>query len=187
MRRILLLAATAATAAAACAPATTPGDNSPMSGNTAPRVMAPVFETSADIIVDPAVRTVRAPLAAPPARAWAALQSAYADAGIPVVNPDSAGMKLGNPRFVVSRRLADQPLSTFFECGRAVGGTPLADTYRITVNVSSSLLPAPGGSELRTAATASAQNLDGASRDPVVCHSTGNLETRIAQYTRARL
>jgi hypothetical protein len=130
---------------------------------------------------------VRATIAAPPARAWSALHSAYGDAGIPVANPDSAGLTVANPRFVVSRRMAGQPISTFFECGRAVGGTPLADTYRITVNVSSTLVPAAGGAELRTAATASAQNLDGASREPVVCHSTGGLETRIAELTRARL
>lgn len=187
MRRILLVAATAATAAAACAPATTTGGNSPLSGNTPTRVMAPVSTTSADIIVDPAVTMVRARLAAPPARAWTALQTAYADLGIPVVNPDSAGMTLGNPRFVVSRRLGGRPLSAFFDCGRSVGGSQLADNYRLTVNVSSTLVPVDGGTELRNAATASAQNLDGASRDPVVCHSTGGLEEQLAVQTRTRL
>lgn len=183
MRQILFVAASAALAGCASGGATTP----PAGGGAPTRVISPVFETSSEVIINPDVATVRLAIPATPARAYEALQVAYADLGIPVKMADPAKFTAGNLRFETSRRLGTEPLSAYFQCGAAVGGTPLADIYRVRIAVSATVLPAGSASELQTTATATARNPEGSSRDPVVCHSTGRLETHLANLVRRRL
>lgn len=54
------------------------------------------------------------------------------------------------------------------------------------IAVSAALFPAGSGSEMQTTAMATARNPEGSSRDPVVCHSTGRLETHLANLVRLR-
>lgn len=182
MRQLLFVATAAALAGCASGGATV----TPAGGGAPTRVISPVFETSSEVIINPDVATVRLAIPAAPARAYQALQVAYADLGIPVKMSDPAKFTAGNLRFETSRRLGNEPLSTFFQCGSALGGTPLADIYRMRINVTATVFPAADGSELQTTATATARNPEGSSRDPVVCHSTGRLETHLANLVRLR-
>lgn len=184
MRQILLVAAVAA-ATAGCA--STGTGTSPVLGNTPTRVMAPVTAASVDITVNPNVATQRAAVSAPSARTYAALRAAFAEMGIAVTQADSAAFSLGNPRLQASRRLGSEPLSTYFDCGRTQSGAPTANSYRLLIGLNSSVVAAGTGSELLTTVTASAHNPAGSAGDPVVCHSTGQLEEHIARMVRERL
>jgi hypothetical protein len=57
---------------------------------------------------------------------------------------------------------------------------PIADNYRVYMTVTSVVRPnGKGGSELETAFTAYARNMEGTSGDRVACGTTGQLEERI--------
>ena len=56
----------------------------------------------------------------------------------------------------------------------------IADNYRIYISLISAVRPdGTGASELETAFSAQAQNMDGAASDKVACGTTGRLEERI--------
>jgi hypothetical protein len=122
---------------------------------------------------------------ASPEATWAALRRAYADLGIPVIESSSASRTLGNPRFLVSRRLGSTPLSRFLSCGAGLHG-PFADNYRVEMFVRSTVVPGDDGtSELHTYVEARARNPEGTSNTVVPCSSTRRLERDIA--TRVHL
>lgn len=125
-------------------------------------------------------------LAVAPSRAFDALKAAYEELGIPPATIDPATARIGNTNFWKSRRLADQPISTYLNCGDTLTG-PAADVYRIYMSLISAVRPdGKGGSELETAFTGQARNMDGASGDRVACGSTGRLEERIQKIILAK-
>ncbi len=65
-------------------------------------------------------------------------------------------------------------------------GMAIADQYRVTLSIRSSVVPAGDASTVHTVIEGSAQNLDGASRDPVLCNSTGLLEQEIGRRVLLR-
>lgn len=122
---------------------------------------------------------------ASPAATWAVLRKAYEDLGIPVTESSAASRTLGNPRFLVSRRLGNTALSRFLSCGAGIHG-PFADNYRVELFVRSTVVPADeGASELHTYVEAVARNPEGTSNTAVPCSSTRRLERDIA--TRVHL
>lgn len=122
---------------------------------------------------------------ASPEVTWAALRRAYEAMGIPVTESSAASRTLGNPRFLVSRRLGSTALSRYLSCGAGMHG-PFADSYRVEMFIRSSVASAAdGASTLSTYIEAQARNPEGTSNTVVACSSTRRLEREIA--TRVHL
>ena len=73
----------------------------------------------------------------------------------------------------------NEALSSYLNCGESFTG-PVANNYRIYISLISVVRPdGKGASELETAFSAQAQNMEGTSADRIACGSTGRLEERI--------
>jgi hypothetical protein len=98
---------------------------------------------------------------------------------------DAAQRTASTTDLQVRRQLARKPLSQYLDCGSNLTGL-IANSYRVSLNVSSTLTPGPqGGSTLQTSVSASATSPQGASSAPVSCSTTGRLEADLAQLVRA--
>ena len=129
----------------------------------------------------------KAPLAAPPGRAFEALRTVYTELEIPALVSDPATGRVGNTDFWKSRRLGNEAMSNYLNCGESFTG-PAANSYRIYISLVSIVRPdGKGGSELETAFHAQAQNMEGTSADRVPCGSTGRLEERIRKSVLLKL
>ena len=121
----------------------------------------------------------KAPIAAPPSRAFEAVKKVYDELGIPPGTNDPANGRYGNSDFWKSRRLGNESLSAYLNCGETFTG-PVANNYRIYISLVSIVRPdGKGASELETAFSAQAQNMEGTSADRIACGSTGRLEEHI--------
>jgi len=121
----------------------------------------------------------KAPIAASPSRAFDALKVVYEELGIPPGTNDPATGRIGNTDFWKQRRLGNEAMSTYLNCGESFTG-PVANNYRIYISLLSVIRPdGKGASELETAFHAQAQNMEGSSADRISCGSTGRLEERI--------
>jgi hypothetical protein len=123
----------------------------------------------------------------PVPRTFDALREVYEELKLPREVPDSAGAQVATGMFYRQGSLAGRQLSSFLHCGEAITG-PIADTYRIYLNIWSSLVP-EGRSDavLRTVVLAGAVNVSEGSRQPLPCESRGRLEARIHQLLLLKL
>ena len=129
----------------------------------------------------------KAPLAAPPGRAFEALKTVYTELEIPGLQSDPTTGRVGNTDFWKSRRLGSEAMSNYLNCGESFTG-PAANSYRIYISLVSIVrADGKGGSELETAFHAQAQNMEGTSADRVPCGSTGRLEERIRKSVLLKL
>ena len=173
MRRYLSFALVAA--AAGCA--SSPSSSGP---NTAP---GPSERTLAvddqNIYRTTVLPNAKSPVPATADRAFQALRLVYDELGVKPTMVDPNTGRIGNTNFWVSRRLAGNAISTYLNCGDTFSG-PIANTYRIYISLASIIRPdGPTASELETAFSAEAQNMEGTSSDRVACGSTGRLEEQI--------
>lgn len=127
-------------------------------------------------------RSVAAEVPLPLEQAWAALPAAYEALGLRGGGP--AGERLfGVQRMDVSRALNGVRLSRYLDCGATVS-VPNADSYAVTLQVSTLLTPSTAAStraETLVQATARPRDTSG---NPVACTSTGALERQIAEGLR---
>lgn len=135
-------------------------------------------------------------LRASPDSVFLALLDVYPGLGIQTLTVDTGRRLVGNTDFKLRRRLADQRLATYFDCGRDMTGE-YANQWELMLDVVSFAEPAeveseePGqpagpGALLRTRARAQATPNDRGLRS-VRCTSTGALELRIARLVAAQL
>ena len=116
-----------------------------------------------------------------PSRVFAALTSVYEEIGVPPAINDPTTGRVGNTDFWKTRKLGPEPISTYLNCGDSIMG-PAADTYRVYISVISVVRPVgKGESELETALSAQARNMEGTTSDRVSCGTTGRLEQLIRQ------
>jgi hypothetical protein len=121
----------------------------------------------------------KAAIAAEPARVFESLKAVYEELGIPVATADAAVNQVGNSNFWKSRKLGSERISLYLSCGNSVTGV-IADDYRIYMSVMSQVrADGKGGTELETAFTAFARNIDGSAAERIACGTTGQLEERI--------
>src|SRR5262249_45358876 len=93
----------------------------------------------------------RAPIPAAPSRTFEAVKAVYEELGIPAGTHDPASGRFGNTDFYKSRKLANDAMSTFINCGESFTG-PVANNYRIFISLLSQVRPdGKGASELQTA------------------------------------
>ncbi|HET7275447.1 MAG TPA: hypothetical protein VFI91_09820 [Longimicrobiaceae bacterium] len=176
MRRFTLLALISVSA---CSPTVARGPSMAPSG--------PTFITGSGSFIELAEdkRGLLARVPVPIDSAWAALPSVYAELGIDIGTMISAAHRIGNLEFIATRRLGGVRLDEYFRCGRTSAGASAANSYRLYISILTDLAPVSAGeTEVHTLAQASARSNSGASRDPVMCTSTGELEGRIAEALR---
>jgi hypothetical protein len=78
-------------------------------------------------------------------------------------------------------------MASYLNCGESFSG-PVANNYRIYISLLSVIRPdGKGASELETAFSAAAQNMEGSSADRIACGSTGKLEERIRKGVLLKL
>ena len=131
--------------------------------------------------------STKSPLSAPPGRAFEALKKVYEEIGVPPGTHDPATGRFGNTDFYKSRRFGNEALSAYLNCGESFTG-PVANNYRIYMSLLSIVRPdGKGASELETAFSAQAQNMEGTSADRISCGSTGRLEERIRRGVLLKL
>jgi len=153
------------------------------SGSHVPDVSMPSERTVAvddqQVYRTTVLANAKAPIAASPSRAFDALKVVYEELGIPPGTNDPATGRIGNTDFWKQRRLGNEAMSTYLNCGESFTG-PVANNYRIYISLLSVIRPdGKGASELETAFHAQAQNMEGSSADRISCGSTGRLEERI--------
>ena len=153
------------------------------SGSHVPDVSTPSERTVAvddqQVYRTTVLANAKVPIAAPPGRAFDALKKVYEELGIPPGTNDPASGRIGNTDFWKQRRLGNEAMSGYLNCGESFTG-PVANNYRIYISLLSVIRPdGKGGSELETAFHAQAQNMEGSSGDRIACGSTGRLEERI--------
>jgi len=139
--------------------------------------------TSVDVNLNPDREVVTEAMAATPEAAWAALQTAYEDLGIPVGEINHERMILGNPKFVLSRSLNRTRLSNYLDCGQGPSGN-YADLHRIEMQIRSSIIAVEGGVQVNTYVAAIARNMEGTSNTRIRCASKFRLEQEIAGRVR---
>lgn len=126
-------------------------------------------------------------IAASATRVLATLKQAFEDVGIPATSVDPSTNQVSSGDFYRSRKLGNERISVYLECGNSVTGI-IADEYRVYMTVVSQVRAAgPDAAELQTAFTAYARNIDGTSSQRVACGTTGQLEERIHQSILRRL
>lgn len=138
-----------------------------------------MVSTGMDVDVQPDREIVTEVVAATPDAAWTALQKVYEEFEIPVKERNDELRILGNPRLVVSRRLAGTRLSRYLDCGYGPAGNH-ADTHRVELQIRTSILEVGAGVRVNTFLGAIARSMDGTSNTRVRCASTFRLEQEIA-------
>jgi hypothetical protein len=139
------------------------------------RVALPLY--GAQVVMDTIGERVE--IQAPPGQTFAAAALVLQNFGIEADVRDSVGGLLGNIGLVRTRRLNRTPLSVFLNCGSSMTGLR-ADYYRVMMPLLIMFDPAGADrTSMRIALVASAQDPTGTSNQPVLCGSTGALETRM--------
>ena len=139
--------------------------------------------TGVDVNLNPDREVVTEAIVATPAAAWAALQTAYEEMGIPIEEMNADRMILGNPKLIRSRRLNGKRMSSYLDCGQGPAGMN-ADSHRIEMRLRSSIIPVEGGIQVNSYVEAIARNMDGTSNNRVRCASTFRLEQEIGGLVR---
>ena len=128
------------------------------------------------VALDTAGNTIR--IAASPGVIYTTLRAMYGELKVPLEVDDSVSGMLGNLRMLRIRSLGRTRLSQVVNCGGGMSG-PLADNARVQMAMVSMLKPiTPDTTEVRTAVVAAATSLEGASRDPIGCSSSGQFEIK---------
>jgi hypothetical protein len=173
---------TAGIRAVACALAT--GVATAVSGQ-APNLRVQVPGVAGVVLLDSIARkfVVQAPVPV----LLAAIDSAFADFGLPVDALDRTAGTLPNRRVTLSRRLGNTPLSRYLDCGRGFSGEN-ANIYRVTLAAAAWPDQQSGtATALHVALIAGGQDPAGSRSGYVLCTSKGAFEEEFANKIKARL
>lgn len=117
---------------------------------------------------------------------WMTLPIVYEQLGVPATLVDRARHRIGNTRFS-QRRIEGNRLSSYIECGYGVTSANNADTYLVTMSITTNISAVEGGgTAVQTLIDASAKPLE-VSGNAVRCASKGTLEKRILELVTAAL
>jgi hypothetical protein len=123
---------------------------------------------------------------APVDKVYQAALIVFEAVGIPVNTKDPRRGIIAATRFAKVHSLAGNQLAQFFSCGSGMTG-PHANEWRLEIAVAALLDPGgPGNTKLRIATVASGQDVEGSSKDPLPCYSTGNLEAMLMKMITVR-
>lgn len=128
----------------------------------------------------------RAELLAPRAEAWEAVPTAFEEVGLPRPAMDRAAWAARIRGHLVRRRLGEERLSAYLDCGRDIGGE-YADRHSVRLDVTMELRESgPEGTMVLTRVEATGQRTDGTG-GTVRCNSRGTLEERLITTLQFRL
>ncbi|HJQ19687.1 MAG TPA: hypothetical protein VJ867_05000 [Gemmatimonadaceae bacterium] len=123
---------------------------------------------------------VEAPLPA----TYTAVRQSLQSLDVPITVVDSAHYFFYNPSIKASRRFLGQPMTWAMHCGADVTGVDLAQSARVTMALAVLVDSLPNGhSRIGVALAGGAQTVDGTSRPPLPCSTTGAVEQKILDDT----
>lgn len=139
-----------------------------------------VFGTGTSLTTTPDEAAVSWSVPGDPNQAMRALVAGYEELGIEVTLIDPPNRRLGNPRFVASRTIAGEPLTSIVSCGETMTSARAARD-RIYLSLTSTVTPGASGlnrvvSRLEAVAV---DHQSGTSGNTVPCRTTGLLEGRL--------
>ncbi len=106
---------------------------------------------------------------------------------IPVTTQDPAFRVLGSGSARMMRKLGRERLSSYLNCGSGMSGSH-ADGWRVTMAIFVWFeTVSPTETRIRVGMLAGAQDVEGVSKDPVACGSTGVFETQLAEMIQKRV
>jgi hypothetical protein len=117
---------------------------------------------------------------APVEEVWSRLLDAYPALGVEVRAVDTEQHIAGNQHMRVRRRLGEEELSSFIDCGTNPIGAPYADAAAVELDVLTQLTESGEGTMVATHVGAHARPSSGSS-SLIRCTSTGALEEQIAR------
>ncbi len=115
---------------------------------------------------------------------WPRVLAAYQSIGLPLGEIDSQQHTVGTSSVRVVGRLGDTRLGEYLDCGPGVLGSRAADTYVVTMRVTTELkpvAPAPSPSTTVRTVVGGVAKANATQGDQVDCVSTGALETRLVR------
>ncbi len=130
-----------------------------------------------------------APVVVPASReiTYKAANAVLTELKIPVTTQDPAFRVLGSGSARMLRKLGRERLSAYLNCGSGMSGAH-ADGWRVTMAVFIWVeAVSPTESRIRVGMLAGAQDVEGVSKDPVACGSTGVFETQLAEMIQKRV
>jgi len=147
------------------------------------RVTLPGF--SAPIALDTVANVIE--VKSPIGKVWAGAADAMKQFAIPVEVRDSLAGLVGSTSFAKSRSIAGAQMSATFNCGTGITG-PNADNYRVNMAVMVLLESlGPEVTKMQVAVVGSATDVQGSSKNPVICATTGSLEGKIERHIKTYL
>jgi len=99
--------------------------------------------------------------------------------GIPFRAADSLRLFVQHPSFTVRGRLAGARISRWLSCGRGMSGE-YADNWLVNLAYAVQLTAVDGGTRLGVSMAAGASDVEGASKPPLSCGTTGRFEKHLA-------
>src|SRR3954468_19390626 len=121
----------------------------------------------------------------PAPETYHALRLALEEMTIPVILADSSHFFIYNATYRASRRIAGESMTWAFHCGPTPAGLDYAASARMTIAYAIMVDTLPEGeSRVGAAFVGGAQPVDGASRAPLPCETTGALEQRLIEVAR---
>jgi hypothetical protein len=124
---------------------------------------------------------------APMGAIFTAANDALKELDIPITARDSAHGIVGSLYYTKMRRIAGKQMSQAMNCGSGMTG-PNADSYRIYLATLVMMEGLPNGdTKVAIALVSSAQDIQGAAKDPVTCGTSGYVENQIEELIRKKL
>jgi hypothetical protein len=125
-------------------------------------------------------RSVVTTIKTTPEIAWAKLPAVFGELQLPVAGYVDASRLISAKNVRVRGHLGKLRMSQIITCGSDMTGDDKANSYEVSLDVTSAVKPAEGGqAAITTMVTANARPM-AVSGDPVRCVTTGALEKRIA-------
>jgi len=176
---VRLASSAALLALAACAPAASnPSPEQVALTPTTTRVETPDGAMEARTMAED--RSVVQTIKAAPDVAWSKLPAVYGELQIPVTGYVDPAKQIMSKGTRLRGRLGKLRLSQIITCGTDITGDDKANTYEVSLDVSTVVSPAANGqANVSSMVTANARPM-ATSGDPVRCVTTGSLERRIA-------
>ena len=118
---------------------------------------------------------------------FAAVAAVLAELKVPIDTRDSARGMVGVMRIAKLRTFAGAPISRFLSCGNGIIGAN-ADNWRIYITALAFVdAKDSANTVLRVAMVGGAEDIQGSSKDPVACGSTGGFENFVFDRVKKRL
>lgn len=129
---------------------------------------------------------LEATMTAPAARLFEVLQQSYEDVGLKPKELDQNLQQVGTGTFRAQYRIGKQRMSSLVDCGMDGMGLKQADSYALTMRVTTQILPeAADRSTIRTIIQTSGRPQSNSGNE-LHCPSLGVLEQKIAEAVAAR-